>query len=407
MAEIDNKPISPADEIAELKRQMEHMQERLAQLSAASASVQGGDFDEKAPGSGEGQGAAADGPMADAQPAASDEAATDAAEAVATDVADIAAAGANDVVAAGADEGAAPAAGDDACADAADVEKDVVAGGVQVDAAAAADATAAYVTAADDASVFAAPADDACPAGAIPAASDEPAVDRGGAYAQVVVEPVAAPDAAASSGAAQRDSGVDGPQGYPGYDAYVPPSPPTDAAAGAPFASQQGAASFTQPIDAQPADTGAPTPPPSYDAAAAYAHQSAASSARAEYGQPTGQQAYQSGAPYAGGYGSSAQAPYTPYSQTYYQQPVVRTKDHVAAGLLGIFLGTFGIHKFYLGYNTAGLIMLGVSILGGLLSLGLASMVVWLIGLIEGIIYLVKSQGEFEQVYVFGKRGWF
>lgn len=194
------------------------------------------------------------------------------------------------------------------------------------------------------------------------------------ADAAVVIEPVAAPEpAAAASEAAQP------------YAAYVPPSAPASYAA------------------SQPADSGAPTPPPAYDASAANASHAAASGV--EYGQPTGQQAYQSNG-YAGGYGASAQTPYSPYGQ-YYQQPVVRTKDHVAAGLLGIFLGTFGIHKFYLGYNTSGFIMLGVAILGGLLSLGLATGVVWLIGLIEGIIYLVKGQVEFEQAYVFGKREWF
>ncbi|MFR3273322.1 MAG: TM2 domain-containing protein [Slackia sp.] len=67
----------------------------------------------------------------------------------------------------------------------------------------------------------------------------------------------------------------------------------------------------------------------------------------------------------------------------------------MAAGLLGIFLGSLGVHKFYLGYNTAGFIMLGVAILGGLLSFGIATSIVWLIGLIEGIIYLVKPS-EFE-----------
>ncbi len=75
--------------------------------------------------------------------------------------------------------------------------------------------------------------------------------------------------------------------------------------------------------------------------------------------------------------------------------------------MLGVFLGMFGIHKFYLGYNTAGFIMLGVSLLGSLLTFGLAATVVWLIGLVEGIIYLVKSQSEFEQTYLAGKREWF
>ena len=101
-----------------------------------------------------------------------------------------------------------------------------------------------------------------------------------------------------------------------------------------------------------------------------------------------------------------AQQPY--YAQQPYQTQAARTsKDHVAAGLLGIFLGTFGIHKFYLGYNTPGFIMLAVAILGGLVTCGVATSVVWLIGVIEGIVYLTKSQGEFEMLYVANNREWF
>ena len=86
---------------------------------------------------------------------------------------------------------------------------------------------------------------------------------------------------------------------------------------------------------------------------------------------------------------------------------MVTTKDHVAAGLLAIFLGAFGIHKFYLGYNTAGFIMLAVTIIGGVLTFSLASWVIWVIAIIEGILYLTKSQTEFEQIYVLNKREWF
>jgi TM2 domain-containing membrane protein YozV len=78
-----------------------------------------------------------------------------------------------------------------------------------------------------------------------------------------------------------------------------------------------------------------------------------------------------------------------------------------AAGLLGIFLGAFGLHKFVLGYSRAGLIMLGVSILGGAISFGGASFVMGVIGLIEGVIYLTKSPEEFESTYLRGSREWF
>ena len=101
------------------------------------------------------------------------------------------------------------------------------------------------------------------------------------------------------------------------------------------------------------------------------------------------------------------------YSQPAYTAPTqwpnatgVCHKDHVAAALLAIFLGSFGVHKFYLGYNTAGFIMLAVSLLGVVLFF-VPSVVVWLIGVIEGIVYLMKSQEEFDYLYVRNKRLWF
>ena len=90
-----------------------------------------------------------------------------------------------------------------------------------------------------------------------------------------------------------------------------------------------------------------------------------------------------------------------------YANEAIRQKDHVSAGLFAIFLGAFGVHKFYLGYNNAGFIMLAVSIIGGILSLGLAAAVIWLIAIIEGIIYLTKSQTDFDRIYVLNQRDWF
>lgn len=90
-----------------------------------------------------------------------------------------------------------------------------------------------------------------------------------------------------------------------------------------------------------------------------------------------------------------------------YAAEALRQKDHVAAGLLAIFLGIFGVHKFYLGCNQAGFIMLAVSIIGGIFTLGLAAAVIEVISLIEGVIYLTKSQTEFDRVYVLHQRDWF
>lgn len=77
------------------------------------------------------------------------------------------------------------------------------------------------------------------------------------------------------------------------------------------------------------------------------------------------------------------------------------------AGLCGILLGWLGIHKFILGYNTEGIIMLLVSVVGGIFTCGAATGVISLIGLIEGIIYLTKTDEQFVSTYVQNKKAWF
>lgn len=75
----------------------------------------------------------------------------------------------------------------------------------------------------------------------------------------------------------------------------------------------------------------------------------------------------------------------------------------LASGILGILLGALGVHKFILGYTTEGLIML----LASVLTCGIAAAVMGIIGLIEGIIYLTKSDEEFYNTYIAAKKGWF
>jgi TM2 domain-containing membrane protein YozV len=96
------------------------------------------------------------------------------------------------------------------------------------------------------------------------------------------------------------------------------------------------------------------------------------------------------------------------YGQVAYGQPTGGPESQkLAAGLCGILLGGFGVHKFILGYKTEGIIMLVIGLVGGLLTCGMATGVMGLIGLIEGIIYLTKSDAEFVQTYQIGKKTWF
>lgn len=69
------------------------------------------------------------------------------------------------------------------------------------------------------------------------------------------------------------------------------------------------------------------------------------------------------------------------------------------AGVLGIVLGSLGIHKFILGYTKEGIIQIVITFV----TCGFGS----IIGLIEGIIYLTKSDEEFYQTYQVGKKPWF
>ena len=78
----------------------------------------------------------------------------------------------------------------------------------------------------------------------------------------------------------------------------------------------------------------------------------------------------------------------------------------IAAALFAFFLGAFGAHKFYLGYTKQGIIMLLVFLFGFIL-LGIPSIIIGVIAFIEFILYLVKSDEEFEKTYIVGKKPWF
>ena len=71
----------------------------------------------------------------------------------------------------------------------------------------------------------------------------------------------------------------------------------------------------------------------------------------------------------------------------------------MVSGILGILLGAWGVHKFYLGNTKEGIIQIALTCVtcgaGGL------------VGLIEGIIYITKSDDDFEKTYLIEKKKWF
>lgn len=158
------------------------------------------------------------------------------------------------------------------------------------------------------------------------------------------------------------------------------------------------------PVTAVPEAAAAAAPiPPDSAYQQSYEQPDANQAAYQQFDQTTYQQYGQAGYQQAGTY--PAQQPMG-YQQPMYGQPIAAPpteKSKVAAGLLGIFLGALGIHKFYLGYTKAGVIMLLVS----LLTLGIGAIVMDIIGIIEGILYLTKNDWEFYNTYVVGEKDWF
>ncbi|MGV6845948.1 MAG: TM2 domain-containing protein [Lutibacter sp.] len=82
---------------------------------------------------------------------------------------------------------------------------------------------------------------------------------------------------------------------------------------------------------------------------------------------------------------------------------VPQESKRIIAGILGILLGGLGIHKFVLGYTNQGIILLAITIV----TCGIGASVTSLIGLIEGIIYLTKTDEEFIATYQNNKKEWF
>jgi TM2 domain-containing membrane protein YozV len=71
------------------------------------------------------------------------------------------------------------------------------------------------------------------------------------------------------------------------------------------------------------------------------------------------------------------------------------------AGLMAIFFGNLGIHKFVLGYTTAGVITLLINLTC------IGAPIIRIISFIEGIIYLTKTDEQFYQMYIVNKKEWF
>lgn len=88
-------------------------------------------------------------------------------------------------------------------------------------------------------------------------------------------------------------------------------------------------------------------------------------------------------------------------------EEVTGDNKKILAGVLAILLGALGVHKFVLGYNKEGIIMLVITLILGGFTCGVGASLMGIIGLIEGIIYLTKSDAEFYNTYQVGQKPWF
>ena len=127
-----------------------------------------------------------------------------------------------------------------------------------------------------------------------------------------------------------------------------------------------------------------PSPEPEYQQTASY--EAPPPYGGAQYGAPQ----------YNGGQYQSPQ--YTqPPQQTYYQPQYnvppagYMQKSRMAAGLLGILLGSLGIHNFYLGFTTRAVVQLLVSLIGGVFTCGIATLAIAVWGFVEGVLLLTAS----------------
>ena len=106
------------------------------------------------------------------------------------------------------------------------------------------------------------------------------------------------------------------------------------------------------------------------------------------------------------------QKPFTQNNQT-----TAGAEKKMLVGILAIVMGVlglnFGLHKFLLGYNQEGIIMVSIYLLAIILTVvtcGIGAvllLVPMIMGIIEGIIYLTKSDEEFVQTYIVNKKPWF
>ena len=108
--------------------------------------------------------------------------------------------------------------------------------------------------------------------------------------------------------------------------------------------------------------------------------------------------------------GAETNVSYSDQQQSQWQQfgdQAASTVDHVfrsgpsgksrgVAGLLALFLGSVGLHYFYMGKTSAGVLFLVAT----LITCGVLGVVTQVVSIIQGVLFFTSSQAEFERRWV-------
>lgn len=89
---------------------------------------------------------------------------------------------------------------------------------------------------------------------------------------------------------------------------------------------------------------------------------------------------------------------------------ILNEKNKIMAGVLAILFGWLGAHKFYLGYIGPGLVFLLTNTVGLVLTslfLFIPNFILFVIAIIEGVLYLASTDEEFERNHITGRKPWF
>jgi TM2 domain-containing membrane protein YozV len=81
-------------------------------------------------------------------------------------------------------------------------------------------------------------------------------------------------------------------------------------------------------------------------------------------------------------------------------------EKRIPAAALAILVGGLGIHKMFLGYWVQGLTVLALTVFFSAIGWFIVPFLLWMLGLLEGVLYLMRSNSSFYHRYQVQRRPW-